>query len=50
MKIGITSLLSTDWAYCTDQYKVVEPYQGGGSGTVKTEEHFLSAKIIVEKA
>ena len=26
-------------AYCRDKYKVVEPYQGGGSNTAKTEEH-----------
>ena len=26
-------------AYCRDKYKVVEPYQGGGSNTAMTEEH-----------
>ena len=33
-------------AYCRDQCKVVQPYQGGGSDTVKTEAHPECQQIV----
>ena len=33
-------------AYCGDQHKVVQPNQGGGSNTVKTEEHIQDQQNV----
>ena len=49
MKRGIYVASSKEQAYYGDQHKVLQPYQGGGSDTVKTKEHPEYKQIAHEK-